>query len=298
VFFRNMIFFIAESWKNLFRNGWMSIASIGVVAVTLFILSVFVLVNLNVHHITEEVKDDIEIALYIDEEAGGEERNQLLEKLRNHPDIAEFEFISKEEGLERLREQMGEEAGLLEGYDNPEENPLRDSYEISTSIPEQVPQVAGELETYPAVGSVEYGSEVVENLFSFTRVLQITVMALMVALALTATFLISHTIRLTMMLRKREIMIMKYVGATNWFIRWPFLFEGFNLGVLGTVLPLAGIYFGYQSVLEWIEGNLPFIPPLVSHEAAMWEVSHVVVPLGVVLGILGSAISIGRYLKV
>lgn len=298
MFFRNMIFFIAESWKNLFRNGWMSIASIGVVAVTLFILSVFVLVNLNVHHITEEVKDDIEIALYIDEEAGGEERNQLLEKLRNHPDIAEFEFISKEEGLERLREQMGEEAGLLEGYDNPEENPLRDSYEISTSIPEQVPQVAWELETYPAVGSVEYGSEVVENLFSFTRVLQITVMGLMVALALTATFLISHTIRLTMMLRKREIMIMKYVGATNWFIRWPFLFEGFNLGVLGTVLPLAGIYFGYQSVLEWIEGNLPFIPPLVSHEAAMWEVCHVVVPLGVVLGILGSAISIGRYLKV
>ncbi len=296
--FRNILFFMGESWKNLFRNGWMSLASIGVVAVTLFILSVFVLINMNVHHLTEVIEQDVEIALYIDEEATSDEREQLVENLRNHPEIKKADFVSKEEGLERLRDQLGEENGLLEGYENPEDNPLRDAYEISMHDPEAVSSVAREIETYPAVGGVEFGEDVVENLFDFTGVLQVTVMGLMVALALTATFLISHTIRLTVMLRKREITIMKYVGATNWFIRWPFLFEGFNLGLLGTVIPLVGIYFGYESVLQWIDANLKFFPSLIPLETAMGQVIILVVPLGMALGIIGSLISMGRYLKV
>jgi len=298
VLFRNILFFMGESWKNLFRNGWMSLASIGVVAVTLFILSVFVLINMNVHHLTEVIEQDVEIALYIDEEATSDEREQLVENLRNHPEIKKADFVSKEEGLERLRDQLGEENGLLEGYENPEDNPLRDAYEISMHDPEAVSSVAREIETYPAVGGVEFGEDVVENLFDFTGVLQVTVLGLMVALALTATFLISHTIRLTVMLRKREIMIMKYVGATNWFIRWPFLFEGFNLGLLGTVIPLVGIYFGYESVLQWIDANLKFFPSLIPLETAMGQVIILVVPLGMALGIIGSLISMGRYLKV
>ena len=298
MFLKNIFYFIAESWKGLFRNGWMSLASIGVVALTLFMLSVFVLINLNVQHWAQAIKEEVEIVLYIDEEATSSQRETLRDELEEHSEVAEYEFVSREEALQRLEAQLGPRGDLLEGYQNPEENPLRDSYEVTTEVPEQVPQVARELRNSPGVAELFYGEDVVENLFSFTRVLQLAMMGLMVALAATATFLISHTIRLTVMLRKREIMIMKYVGATNWFIRWPFLLEGINLGILGTVLPLVGIYFGYQEIMVWTEANLYFLPPMVPLEEALTEASRLVVPLGMALGILGSIVSIGKYLKV
>lgn len=296
--FKNMLFFMAESWKGLFRNGWMSLASIGVVAVTLFLLSVFVLLNVNVQHWTETIKDDVEIVVHVEEEASSSELDSLREKLHAHQSIEEVEFIPKEEALDRLEGQLGDQADLLEGYDNPEDNPLRDSFEVRTEIPEEVPRVAEELEGYPGAAEVFYGEDVVENLFAFTRVLQWTMVGLMGALAITATFLISHTIRLTVMLRKREIMIMKYVGATNWFIRWPFLLEGINLGVLGTIIPILAVHFGYHYAQDWVEANLLFLPSMVPPLEALHQVAVLVVPLGMVLGVLGSVISIGRYLRV
>ncbi len=297
MFLKNIIFFILESWKGLFRNGWMSIASVGVVAITLFILSVFVLLNHNVRHWSGIIKDEVEIVVYVDDEATLEERRQLRRKLDEYPEVDTVNLVTKEEALERLRDQMGD-SGILEGYDNPRENPLRDSYEVRAGIPEQVPRLAEEMQGFPAVGSIRYGEEIVERLFSFTRVLQLAVMGLMVALAVTATFLISHTIRLTVLLRKREIMIMKYVGATDWFIRWPFVLEGFNLGLLGTVIPLVAVYYGYQEVVLWMEANLNFLPPLLPLQEAMWETSILVIPLGLTLGVMGSMISIGRFLRV
>ena len=298
MFFRNIPFFIGESWKGLFRNGWMSLASIAVVAITLFMLSVFVLISLNVQNWAQIIKDEVEIVLYVDEDATSSEKNSLQDKLASHPEVTEFQYVSQSEALERLEVQLGERADLLEGYNNPQENPLRASYEVRTEIPEQVPHVAEELAEYDGVAEMYYGEDVVENLFTVTRVLQIAMLTLMGALAVTATFLISHTIRLTVMLRRREIMIMKYVGATNWFIRWPLLLEGFNLGLLGTVLPMAVIYFGYQEVKEWFMSYLQFLPSMVSMPEAFTDVAVMVVPLGMVLGVLGSVVSIGRYLKV
>jgi len=297
-FIKNIPFFILESWKGLFRNGWMSLASVAVVAITLFMLSVFVLITLNVQHWAEVIKDEVEIVLYIDENATSSEEASLQEKLDEHQEVSSYNYVSRDEALQRLETQLGSRGDLLSGYDNPRENPLRDSYEVRTEIPEQVPQVAEEIAQYPAVAEIFYGEDVVENLFSATRVLQIAMMALMGALAVTATFLISHTIRLTVMLRRKEIMIMKYVGATNWFIRWPFLLEGFNLGLLGTVFPMVGIYFGYYQVQEWFESHMQFMPSMVSMPEAFIDVAMLVVPLGMVLGILGSTVSIGKYLKV
>ncbi|NLA11231.1 MAG: ABC transporter permease [Firmicutes bacterium] len=273
----------------------MTIASMGVVIVTLLMLGGFMIVNLNLTHITQSVKEQVEIVLYIDDEATITERNELRQKLIAHGSLAEVRFVPKEEALQRLKEQMGD---VVEGYEAVENNPLRDSFELRTSRPELVGEVAGELAGYPAVGDLYYGEETVDKLFTATRAVQLVGLALMIGLAVTAVFLIAHTIRLTVFIRRREIMIMKYVGATNWFIRWPFILEGLLIGILGAALPLVVLYYVYQASLEWVvANNLRFLTLLPSSLIA-GELAKYLLPLGTGLGILGSFFSMDRFLRV
>ena len=296
MFFSSVYFFL-EAIKNLYRNLWMSIASIGVVAITLLMLGIFMIVSLNATYITELVKNQVEIVLYVSENASAYDRSELHRKLNGHSGLAEVRFVSREEAMERLREQFGEQGDFLEGYESAEHNPLPDSYEIRVIDPETVSKIALELETYPGVENVNYGREVVEKLFSATRVIQMVGMVLMAGLAVTAIFLISHTIRLNIYIRRKEIMIMKYVGATNWFIRWPFLVEGFILGLLGAFLPLLALYYIYGKTNDLLIDNILFFE-LISLPVIMNELLMYLLPLGVGLGVIGSLLSMGRFLRV
>lgn len=293
--FNGIFYAWGEAFKSLYRNKWMSIASIGVVVATLLMLGTFMMVSLNINHITNMVKEQVEIVVYIDDEATLQERDELRSMLVNHSSLAEVRFVSKEEALERLKDQV---ANIVEGYETAEQNPLPDSFEIKTLIPESVAAVARDLEGYPGVSSVYYGKGVVENLFTVTRALQMVGLILMGLLAVTAVFLISHTIRLTVYLRSREIMIMKYVGATNWFIRWPFVLEGLAMGLLGAALPLVALYFIYQSAVDWVFSNNLFFLSLIPVSLMMIELAKYLVPLGTGLGALGSIFSMGRFLRV
>ncbi len=294
---RSLFYFLGEAVKSIARNGWMSVASIAVVAITLFILGSFMVLNYNVALFTEDIKEQVQIVLYIDDDASEEEKAELQKQLVTHNQLEEVRFVSREEAFERLKEQLGDRSYLLEGYENEAENPLRDSYELRTAVPEDVPEVGREVENFPGVGHVDYGSGVVEPLFQFTGVVRWVGLAFMGGLAVTAIFLIAHTIRLTVYIRRKEIMIMKYVGATDWFIRWPFIFEGTILGLIGAVLPLLIIYYGYQSAVEWMQSNIIFIS-MIPVEEVIQELLKVLLPLGVALGILGSSISVRRFLKV
>ena len=284
-----------EALRSLYRNKWMSIASIGVVVVTLLMLGGFMLVNLNLKHITEDVKGQVEIVLYVEDGATPAERNALREKLIAHSSLAEVRFVSREEALQRLKEQMGD---IVDGYEGVGDNPLPDSFELRTVRPEIVGEIAGELSGYPAVSEVVYGEETVERLFSATRAVQLVGLFLMAGLAVTAIFLIAHTIRLTVFIRRREIMIMKYVGATNWFIRWPFILEGLIIGFLGAILPLAGLYFIYCASLEWVAANSLMFLTLLPAPLIMVELGKYLIPLGTGLGALGSFFSMDRFLQV
>lgn len=295
MFISGLSFIIAETFKGLYRNKWMCITSTGVVVLTLLMLGLFMIINLNVGHITEAVKDQVEIVVYIDAQADRSARNELSEKLHAHEQVAEVRYVSSEEHMGRLQSQLG---GMLEGYDTALENPLLSSYEVKTRDPESVVVLAAEFETYPAVSTVFYGRDYVENLFAVTRVLQLVGLALMAGLSITAIFLISHTIKLTVMMRKKEINIMKYVGATNWFIRWPFLLEGLFMGFSGAAIPLFALYYLYQYSLDWVGyNNLLFLNLLPLQEVAVALATYLI-PLGVGLGMLGSIFSMGRFLKV
>ena len=293
--YKGLLYAWGEALRSLYRNKWMTIASIGVVVVTLLMLGGFMLVNLNLNHITENVKGQVEIVLYVEDTATLAERNELREKLVAHSSLAEVRFVSRDEALQRLKKQMGD---IVEGYETAEENPLPDSFELRTHHPESVGAVAEELARYPAVAKVDYGKATVDRLFTATRAVQLVGLFLMVGLAITAIFLIAHTIKLTVFIRRREIMIMKYVGATNWFIRWPFVLEGLIIGLLGAVLPLAGLYYIYLASLEWVAANNLMFLTLLPASPIMGELSKYLIPLGTGLGILGSAFSMDRYLRV
>ncbi len=295
MFISGFIYILGETFKGLYRNRWMCITSTGVVMVTLLMLGLFMVVNLNVRHITETVKEQVEMVVYIEEDADRATLEELGSLIANHREVARVEYVSSEEHMGRLRQQLG---GVLEGYDTDLDNPLLASFEVSTEYPEAVVRLADEFETYPGVSAVFYGQGYVENLFEVTRVVQIVGLALMAGLATTAVFLISHTIKLTVMMRKKEITIMKYVGATNWFIRWPFLMEGLLMGFVGAVLPLAIVHYLYRISVEWVAVNELMFINLLPLETVMAELSLYLIPLGIGLGILGSMFSMGRFLRV
>ncbi len=295
MFISGFIYILGETLKGLYRNRWMCITSTGVVMVTLLMLGLFMVVNLNVRHITETVKEQVEMVVYIDEETDRAAIEELGQKILGHREVDRVEYVSSEEHMGRLQQQLG---GMLEGYDSALDNPLLASFEVRTEDPEAVVRLADEFETYPGVSAVFYGQGYVENLFEVTRVIQVIGLALMAGLAITAVFLISHTIKLTVMMRKREITIMKYVGATNWFIRWPFLLEGLMMGLVGAALPLGILYYLYATSVEWVAANELMFINLLPLQAVMAELFAYLIPLGTGLGILGSMLSMGRFLRV
>ncbi len=294
---RSLLYFFGEALKSILRNGWMSLASIAVVAITLLILGSFMVLNRNVNEITRHIKEDVQIVLYVQEEATAAVQMELQQQLIAHPEMQEVRFVSKSEAMERLMDRLGDRAHLVEYYMNEESNPFRNSYELRTRIPEDIPQVAREIERYPGVDYVDYGSGVVEPLFQFTGVVRWVGLLFMGGLAVTAVFLISHTIRLTVYIRRKEIMIMKYVGATEWFIRWPFIFEGLILGFVGALIPIFIIQYSYQTSVLWMQENIYFIS-MLPPEAVMQELVTLLIPLGMILGVVGSGISVRRFLKV
>ncbi len=295
MFINGFIYILGETLKGLYRNRWMCFTSTGVVMVTLLMLGMFMTINLNAQHITEVVKEQVEMVVYIEEDADRATVEELGRALSGHKEVAGVQYISSEEHMGRLQQQLG---GMLEGYDTGLENPLLASFEVKTVDPEAVVRLAGEFETYPGVAAVFYGRGYVEDLFAVTRVVQLVGLALMVGLAITAVFLISHTIKLTVLMRQREIKIMKYVGATNWFIRWPFFLEGMLMGFVGAVLPLGILQYLYQIFTQWVTANELMFINLLPLQDVIIALAVFLVPLGVVIGILGSTLSMGRFLKV
>jgi cell division transport system permease protein len=291
---KTLVYYIKEAFLSIFRNGWMSMASIGVVAVTLFILGSFMLLNINVEHLTDEIKNQVEIIAYVDEELDTEEVDELRISVIQLTLVEEVRFVSKDDALERLKENLGD---MVAGYGEGRRNPLRDSFEIRTFIPEDIPEVAAMLRSMPGIAKVDYGTDIVEKLFLFTGVLKWVGLVFMAGLALTAAFLIANTIKLTVNARSNEIMIMKYVGATEWFIRWPFVIEGILLGCIGALIPRLVLSYLYELTVSWAQLNLIFLP-LVRPEHVLGEMGTLLLSIGIVIGCLGSLMSMRRFLKV
>ncbi|GAB7387984.1 permease-like cell division protein FtsX [Bacillaceae bacterium] len=284
-----------EGVKNIGRNGWMSFASVSAVSVTLLILGVFLLLALNVNHIARNVEKQVEIRVFLDVTTDEKGIAEVEKKIALIPEVATSRFVSKEQGLKELKESFGEKAYLLDGLEK--ENPLPDSFVVKAKRPQDTEKVAKEIEKFAHVNSVRYGKGYIERLFTVTETIRNLGLALIIGLAFTAMFLIANTIKLTIVARRKEIEIMKLVGATNGFIRWPFFVEGLLMGLLGSLLPIALLMGGYAYLLNQVPPTFFFIE-LLPYEPFVYQISLLLAAIGAFIGIWGSLFSVHRFLRV
>ncbi len=291
---KNIQYYFREAVQSIVRNSWISVASVGVVAVSLLILGSSLLLVLNANHIAANLESSVEISLFLKEQVTKDEVEDLEDEIADMPEVTEVVFVSKQQALEEMRDNFGEKSDILAGLE--EKNPLPDALRIRTSTVGQVAPLAAELENYDEVDQVRYGQGVVEKLLALSKWVRTAGLVTMVLLGIAAIFLIATTIRLSVYSRRKEIGIMKMLGATNWFVQFPFVLEGMILGLIGSLLAVTVIYFGYTSLIDNIQLSLPFMQ-LVTDRSLIKPLMQGLLLVGLAIGAAGSMISMRKFIK-
>ena len=304
-FFRHLI----ESLKSLKRNGWMTVAAVSSVTITLSLVAIFASVILNTAKLASDISNNVRIVVYMRKDIADNSKtivkegqtvknndyHKIYDALTSMDHVSKVTYSSKEEQYEKLTETMGSEWKVFEG----DSNPLYDAYIVDTTEHKYVDSVAAEAKKLAGVSEVQDGGANTQKLFALSDFIRVWGLVGAGLLIFIAVFLISNTIRITIISRSREIQIMRLVGAKNSYIRGPFLFEGAWIGLLGSVLPVVLVYFGYNMAYQTMNKNL------VAQNLSMIE-PHLFVPamigavsvLGIFIGSLGSSISMRRFLKI
>ena len=304
-FFRHLI----ESLKSLKRNGWMTVAAVSSVTITLSLVAIFASVILNTAKLASDISNNVRIVVYMRKDVADNSKtivkegqtvknndyHKIYDALTSMDHVSKVTYSSKEEQYEKLTETMGSEWKVFEG----DSNPLYDAYIVDTTEHKYVDSVAAEAKKLEGVSEVQDGGANTQKLFALSDFIRVWGLVGAGLLIFIAVFLISNTIRITIISRSREIQIMRLVGAKNSYIRGPFLFEGAWIGLLGSVLPVALVYFGYNMAYQTmnknlVAQNLSMIEPNLFVPAMIGAVSV----LGIFIGSLGSSISMRRFLKI
>jgi cell division transport system permease protein len=287
-------FFFGEAFRSLWRNYFMTIAAVVTVFLSMFVLGVVLVFVFNINAILADVEEKVEITVFLKDTASADQIENMQADILAMPEVKDSQFISKEQALERLKEDLGDRNDLL---DNLSGNPLPPSFEISLKDPEQVSVVAGRFEGNSIVDEVRYGKEIAERIFRVTSVIRNVSVVFIVLLGGVSVLLISNTIRLSIYARRREVEIMKLVGATNWFIRWPFIIEGLFVGFVGAVTALVLVLLGTNFVIDRIRENLLFLS--VPFDAiSPLLLAGILLGVGAVIGAVGSGIGLRRFLDI
>nr|WP_304081262.1 permease-like cell division protein FtsX [Mitsuokella multacida] len=288
-------YFIQEVFHSLRRNNWMTFASIGTVAVSLFVLGVFLILVLNMNRLAGMLESQVQISVYLEDHLTDREKRQIGYDIESLQGIDSVTYVDRETAKERLKERLGDQKYLLDALSD--DNPLPDAFEVTVTTPSVVESAAGAIDAMQGVEEAKYGQDVVEHLFDITRLMRIFGFVLMGLLGGATLFIISNTIRLTVFARRKEIAIMKYVGATDWFIRWPFLLEGIVLGCIGGLIAAVALRSFYAAMAAKIYSTLAFFP-LMPQYPFMNYVTAAILLAGIVIGAIGSVISLKRFLRV
>lgn len=304
---RGWVTALRDALHNTARGNLMSLASMLSVAVTLLVLAVVALLAVNLEETAATAESQVEIKGYLctarrEEVKCGQrdlteaEIQALLERIRNLPNVEQLTFLSRHEALEQMKQADPAQADLLAGYEG-DENPLSDEIYVKVTDVQLVAEVAEQIQAMPGVAKVDYGKEIVADLLAFTRAVRIGGLALVLLLVFATVLTLSNTIRLSVYARRREIAIMKLVGATDWYIRRPFVLEGMLLGAVGAAIASGVTAWGYIRLMPAIQQSIPFLP-LVPAEAILTDLTLALLGLGAVLGALASYFSLHRFLKV
>ena len=288
-------YFIKEVYTSFKRNIWMTLASIFTVVLSLFILGFFSIVILNLNKMANTLESQVQISVYLKDDLSQEEIDETKETLSKIEGLQDIKFTTREEAMKDFKERLGDQQFLLDALDDT--NPLPDSFSLTVTSPQQVKTIADTAAALDSVESASYSQDIINHLFNLTHLIRLIGIALIILLTGAAIFIISNTIRLTVFARRKEIAIMKYVGATDWFIRWPFLLEGICLGFIGGGLATIFLYIVYNQVTQEIYEAMAFFPLIPQHPFIDY-ISLAILVAGIIIGALGSTISLKRFLKV
>lgn len=288
---------VRESFKSLGRNGWMTFASVSAVTITLLLVGVFFVIMMNLNQVAKGIEEDVEIRVHIDVAAGKDQQEVLRKQIDAIPQVASVKFSPKDKELDNLVESFGDDGEAFKLFE--QDNPLSDVFIVKTKVPADTIKVAKKIEKMQYAAKVKYGQGTVEKIFQVTDTSRNVGIILIIGLLFTAMFLISNTIKITIFARRREIEIMRLVGATNWFIRWPFFLEGLWLGLIGSALPvtIVGItyYYLYEFLTPKLKGN--FIQ-MLDFNPFFYQVAGLLILMGALIGVWGSLMSVRKFLKV
>lgn len=288
-------YFIKEVYTSFKRNIWMTLASIFTVVLSLFILGFFSIVILNLNKMADTLESQVQISVYLKDDLSQEEIDETKETLSKIEGLQDIKFTTREEAMKNFKERLGDQQFLLDALDDT--NPLPNSFSLTVTSPQQVKTIADTAAALDSVESASYSQDIINHLFNLTHLIRLIGVALIILLTSAAIFIISNTIRLTVFARRKEIAIMKYVGATDWFIRWPFLLEGICLGFIGGGLATIFLYIVYNQVTQEIYEAMAFFPLIPQHPFIDY-ISLAILVAGIIIGALGSTISLKRFLKV
>lgn len=289
---RNFPRHVGTALKNIWRNGVMSISSIFAVTITLIIIGVIGVIAINIQDMTVNVESSLTIHVQMERDATQEQVDATYAALQNMDNVASVVYSDKESELQKLIEGMGEDGEIFEEYQG-EENPLGDAFVVEAVDGQYLESIATQIENMDKVNRVNYGGESTTNLVNGLETVRNIGSVFIVGLTVIALFMIANTIKITITSRSTEISIMRMVGASNWYIRIPFMLEGVMIGLLGSVVPILILYYGYNAIYGASDGMF------ISNMLLLREPDPFVFQFGAFLAILGSSVGlVGSFMSV
>lgn len=294
--FRGFKYYFGESLKSLWYNKLMALTSVITVTGCLLLFGFFVLIASNVSHLTTQIEEQCEIQAFIDMGYTEDEEQTVFEKVKALANVKEVTLETKQQAFDNYKETLEEDSLLLEGIDP--EDFLPSSCRVIPKNVQEVDALVAELEKVQGIDDIVSHRELIENIASVTSGVRKICVASSILLALISVFIISNTIKLDVHARKKEIHIMKYVGATDWFIRWPFIIEGIIISVIGVIVSILLLTTGFGIVLSYIPAQFMGSMSLLTMPQIMPYISIILLVFGIFMGALGSFIAVRKHLHV
>jgi len=296
--FRMIPRYIRDAFKSVFRNFSLSVASISCITVTLILVSLSIILSSNVEKFTGKVKEDVTIVTYLNTGITSDEIESIKSRVEKIANVESVEIYTKAQKRDELAESSEVYANIVSTWSD-DKNPLHDELLVKVKDLEKIKKTATSIQKIEGVDSLNYGEGMVEKLVTVFKGIQKAMIVIVIGLIVVTAFLIGNTIKLTIFSRKREIEIMRLVGASNITIKFPFVVEGFVLGILGSIIPVGLTIYGYTAFFKYFDGKLfsPLIK-LVSPTPYVYTLSLILIGIGAVVGMIGSARAVRKYLKI
>jgi cell division transport system permease protein len=293
---RGMLNAIKQAFVQIFRNRAMSFASIFSITAMLLVLGLFFILVVNVNMVTESAKKQFDtIQIYLEEETDQLEAQVMIGKLKDLEGVAEVWYLTKDEAMAEYKMKWGDKGYLLDGFS---ENPLPNSIRIKIYELEKADDIVEAAKRFNGIEDIKYYQTAVDKLLSVTHYIRTGALAIIMSLIVVSVVVVANTIKLTVLARSKEIGIMKYVGANNWFIRGPFLVEGMLIGILSSLISVGLVSMIYQKVMELFGTDLflMFSVRMVPQGFLTINLLWIFMALGISIGAFGSIISMRRFL--